>query len=132
MTRRGAVATALSPALLYLLSLCPAAGDRDPAIGETVRTVTGVVRECSVERGLIVVEGDDGRTRNLRLDKARSLAFQGLYTLGLDELKKGMRVEVDSRTGAGNGVPLVTWIEVISPHGGDGNRSVSGDKGERR
>jgi hypothetical protein len=72
----------------------------------TLLSIDGEKRTCTVEKS-------NGSVDTFRLDDNATLIFQGMRPLRIGELHPGMRIEVDRRRAAGEGLPTVTWVEVL-------------------
>jgi len=73
----------------------------------------GTVFSIDRERRFLTVEASSGVINTFRLDDAVTLIFRGLRPLRIDELRPGMRIEIDYRRDGGAQLPTVTWIEVL-------------------
>lgn len=101
-------------ALLFLAfpAVVPASG---PDRGRPAATETRVGTLLSIDREKLTctVEKSSGIVGAFRLDDDATLVFHGMRPLRIDELRPGMRIEIDHRRTAGEELPVVTWVEVL-------------------
>ncbi len=96
--------------VLYLiLHAVVLASDMDGGRSGAMGTVLSVDREKRV----LTVEESSQAVNAFRLDEAATLIFRDMFPLRVEQLRPGMRVEIDYRRSERDGLPVVTWIEVL-------------------
>jgi len=97
--------------ILHAVVLCAGAVQVGSGAGGTSgATILSIDRE----RRILTVEASSGVINTFRLDDAATLIFRDLRPLRIEELRPGMRIEIDYRRDGGAQLPTVTWIEVLA------------------
>jgi len=89
------------------------ASDTDRGRSGAMGTCAGTILSIDREKWALTVEESSRVVNTFRLDDAATLIFRGVRPLRIDELRSGMRVEIDYRHSGGESLPTVTWIEVL-------------------
>jgi hypothetical protein len=90
-------------------------GTLQPAKAKGVlTTLRGTLLVIDEKTKTFTVQTPSHEVLGFRFDNDHTLIFNGLRSLGFDDLQQGMPVEIDFRKLKEEKMPLATWIEVIS------------------
>ena len=78
-----------------------------------MKTCTGTLLSIDREKRICTIEKSSGAVGAFHLDDDATLVFRGMRPLRIEELRPGMRMEIDHRLAAGGEFPTVTWVEVL-------------------
>ncbi len=85
----------------------------------TVSSSYGKIVSIDSEKNILTLQDPSAATLKFRLDARDTLIYDGLRSLSLDELQKGMRVEIDYRDTGVDVPPLAIWVELLPDKSGD-------------
>lgn len=109
-----AVPKSFLPALICF-TMCVSPFARLWAQTETalLKTCAGTIVSVDEKNILIEREGNSEGPTAFLIDDRLTPVYRGIRSLGIGELKRGMRVEIDHRPAKGDAPPVIMWIEVI-------------------
>lgn len=99
--------------LLLTFPAATIASDVDRSRSATMETCVGTLLSIDREKRTCTVETSPGAAGAFRLDDDATLIFRAMRPLRIDDLRPGMRIEIDRRRAAGEESPTATWIEVL-------------------